>query len=71
MKNTPFDREKMLMRVQNVMAHELTAWQETVLRAIYFGGKSQTQIAEEYGVNRSSVCRTLHRAEERIRRFLK
>ncbi len=70
MRNIPFNREDMLARIQNVMLHELTSWQQTVLHAIYFDGKKQADIAEEYGVNRSAVCRALKRAEARIRRFL-
>ena len=30
-----------------------------------------TQIAQERGVNKSTVCRTLHRAEQKLRKYLK
>ncbi len=70
MENTPFDRDAALQRVRTVMSGELTQWQRTVLQEIYFEGKTQTQVANKYGVNRSTVCRTLHRAETRLRRFL-
>lgn len=58
-------------RINRVIRTELTDVQREVLLAVYFGGKSQTQIARERGVARSTVCRTLHRAEERLRRFLR
>ena len=57
--------------MQRVMHSELTDLQRLVLEAVYFGGKTQAQIAEERGVSRSTVCRTLHRAEQRLRRFLR
>lgn len=78
MKNTLSDytdmrlpREVQLRRMQRVMHSELTDLQRLVLEAVYFGGKTQAQIAEERGVSRSTVCRTLHRAEQRLRRFLR
>ena len=60
-----------LRRVKKVIATELTPLQREVLEAVYFSGKSQSSIALERGVSRSTVCRTLHRAEQRLRRFLR
>ena len=60
-----------LKRVKKVMEKELTPLQREVLEAVYFLGKSQSSIALERGVNRSTVSRTLHRAEQRLRRFLR
>ena len=60
-----------LRRVRRVMAAELTGPQREILEGIYFQGKRQSQLARERGVSRSTVCRTLHRAEERLRRFLR
>ena len=70
MANIPFDREAMLQRVRNVMAGELTARQQMILTAIYFEGKTQAELAKDLQVNRSTVCRTLQRAETRLKRFL-
>ncbi len=70
MVNIPFDQEAALRRVRKVIANELTVWQRTVLTAVYFEGKTQAQLAQEYHVNRSTVCRTLQRAETRLKRFL-
>ena len=64
-------REVQLKRIQRVIREELTPLQRETLLAYYFQEKSVTEIAQERGVNKSTVCRTLHRAEEKLRRFLK
>ena len=64
-------REVQLKRVQRVVREELTPLQREVLLAYYFQEKSITEIAMDRGVNKSTVCRTLHRAEEKLRRYLK
>lgn len=75
MRNIPFEnarlpREVQLRRMQKVIRQELTELQRYTLCAYYFQQQSLTQIARDRGVNRSTVCRTLHRAEEKLRRFL-
>ena len=64
-------REMQVRRVQQVIREELTPLQQEVLTAHYFRRLTLTEIARERGVNKSTVCRTLHRAESRLRRFLK
>ena len=64
-------REVQIKRVQRVIQEELTALQREALIAYYFQEQTITQIAEERGVNKSTVCRTLHRAEEKLRRYLR
>ena len=64
-------REVMLKRVQRVLHEELTDLQREALVAYYVQEKTMAQIAQERGVNKSSVCRTLHRAEQKLRRYLK
>ena len=64
-------KEIQLKRVQRVIREELTPLQREALLAYYFQEQTITQIAEERGVNKSTVCRTLHRAEEKLRRYLK
>lgn len=78
MKNTPFDfsdlrlpRDVQLRRMQRVISTELTGIQREILLAVYFGGKTQADLARERGVSRSTICRTLHRAETRLQRFLR
>lgn len=50
---------------------ELTPRQRQVLELYYDQRKSIPQIAEELGVNRSTVSRTLRRARERLYRCLR
>lgn len=64
-------KEIQLRRMKHVMENELTPLQRDLLTAIYYEGKSQVQIAQERGVCRSTVCRTLRRAEDRLRRYLR
>ena len=64
-------RDVQLKRVQRVIKEELTPLQREILTAYYFQEMTIPQIAEERGVNKSSVCRVLKRAEDRLRRFLK
>ena len=64
-------REVQLKRVQRVIQEELTELQRHTLVAYYFQEQTLAQIAEERGVNKSTVCRTLHRAEEKLRKYLK
>ena len=64
-------REVQLKRVQRVIREELTPLQREALIAYYFQEQSITQIAQERGVNKSTVCRTLHRAEQKLRKYLK
>ncbi len=64
-------REMAMERVRRVIREELTDLQREVLVAYYFQEKNIPLIARERGVNKSSVCRTLRRAEEKLRRYLK
>ena len=79
MKNTLFEgyegprlpRQIQMKRLRRVIEGELTENQREILVAYYFQSKTMAQIALERGVCRSTVCRTLHRAEERVRHCLK
>ena len=79
MRNTLFDgyegprlpREVQLKRLRRVIEAELTPCQKQTLTAYYFRQLTKEQIAREQGVNKSTVCRTLHRAEAKIRRCLR
>ena len=79
MRNTLFDgyqgprlpRQMQLQRVKKVIEQELTPLQRETVLAYYFQGMNICRIAEDRGVNKSTVCRTLHRAEGRIRRCLR
>ena len=50
---------------------QLTPLQRETLIAFYFQEQTLTQIAADRGVNKSTVCRTLKRAEAKLRRYLK
>ena len=79
MKNTLFEgylgprlpKEVQLQRLQRVIQAELTPLQRQTLLAYHIHGKTITQISQEQGVHKSTVCRSLKRAENRIRRCLK
>lgn len=79
MRNTLFDGyqglrlppQVQLKRVKKVIENELTPCQRQVIIAYYFQQKTLPQIAQEQQVNKSTVCRTLHRAETRLRKYLK
>ena len=79
MKNTLYEgyrgprlpKQVQLQRVQRVIREELTELQRQTLIAYYFQERSIPQIAEERGVNKSTVSRTLKRAEDRLRRCLR
>jgi RNA polymerase sigma factor (sigma-70 family) len=57
--------------VQRVIQEELTELQRQTLIAYYFQEQTIPEIAAERGVNKSTVSRTLRRAEEKLRRYLK
>ena len=79
MKNIPFEqtasirlpRKVQLQRLQRVIREELTPMQRETILAYYFQELTIVEIAQARGVNKSTVCRTLHRAEEKLKRYLK
>ena len=64
-------KQVQLQRVQRVIREELTDLQREALVAYYFQQQTIPQIARERGVNKSTVSRTLRRAEDKLRRYLK
>ena len=64
-------REVQKKRIQQVIQEELTEMQRYTLIAYYFQEQTVLQIAADRGVNKSTVWRTLHRAEEKLRRYLR
>ena len=53
------------------MREELTPLQRQTILAYYVQGMNIPAIARDRGVNKSTVSRTLHRAEEKLRRYLR
>ena len=66
-----FPPEIQRARVQRVMEQELTEKQRRVIEDHYLRGMRVTDIASLYGVNKSTVSRTLRRAMKRLRRSLR
>ena len=64
-------RKVQLQRVHRVIEEELTPIQRQVLIAYYFQQMTIPQIAQDRGVYKSTISRTLHRAENKLRRYLK
>ena len=57
-------------RLHRVIREELTELQRYTVIAYYFREQTMEQIARERRVNKSTVSRTLRRAEDKLRRFL-
>lgn len=68
------DNEEQLARLRRnlkkVRETELTAKQAEVLYLYYDLGMSVSRIAQEKGLNKSTVSRTLARGKERLKRYL-
>ncbi|MBQ9148579.1 MAG: sigma-70 family RNA polymerase sigma factor [Oscillospiraceae bacterium] len=64
-------KEVQMKRLQRVLREELTDLQRQTIIAYYIHDQTITQIAQDRGVHKSTVCRTLHRAEAKLRRYLR
>ena len=64
-------KEVQRRRVMQVIQKELTPLQRETLLAYYIEELNIVQIAQRRGVHKSTVCRTLKRAEGKLRRFLR
>lgn len=64
-------RDRQRQRLLRVIDAELTARQREIITAYYLENRSMTEIARTHGINKSTVCRTLQRAEKRMRRCLR
>ena len=79
MKNIHYDgyegprlpRELQLRRIRRAIEQELTTPQREILLAYHIQGKTISRIAAERGVHKSTVSRTLKRAEDKLHRYLK
>lgn len=80
MKNIPFDtgflgpklpKDVQMTRVRQVIREALSPAQREILVAYYFHRQSIPKIARERGVHKSTVSRTLRRAEANLRQQLK
>ena len=64
-------KEVQRKRVMEVIRRELTTLQRQTLLAYYIEQLNIVQIAQRRGVHKSTVSRTLKRAEDRLRRYLR
>ena len=76
MRNIPFDmalqlpKEVQLLRLQQIIREVLSPAQREILEAYYYEGQSIPRIAHSRGVHKSTVSRTLHRAQARLHHYL-
>ena len=64
-------KEIQLQRVRQVIQNGLTPLQRATLLDYHIHGKTIPQIAKERSVNKSTVSRTLRRAEDKLRQYLR
>ena len=62
--------ERLLRNLRKARVQELTPRQQQMLSMRFEQNMSGAEIARERGLNRSTVSRTLRRAQERLRRCL-
>lgn len=65
------DAQAMRKRIALVVENELTDRQRYIVTAYYWERKTLQAIADELGVNKSTVWRTLQRGKARVARYLK
>ena len=63
--------ERLRRGLRRAREQELTPRQREILGLYYDEGLTMSQIGERLGLNRSTVCRTIHRARERLYRSLR
>ena len=63
--------ERLRRGLRRAREQELTPRQREILGLYYDEGLTMSQIGEQLGLNRSTVCRTIHRARERLYRSLR
>ena len=64
-------RDKMKKILSMAVLNELTERQRICIVDYYLNGKKEKEIAKELGLHPSTVSRTLERARERLRRYLR
>ena len=64
-------RQQLRRRLRRAVGGVLSPRQRAVVQAVYFEKCSQAEAARRLGVNRSTVNRTLRRAERRLKEYLR
>jgi RNA polymerase sigma factor (sigma-70 family) len=65
------DAQAMRKRIALVVDNELTDRQKYILTAYYWERKTLQVIADELGIQKSTVWRTLQRGKTRVAKYLK
>ena len=64
-------QEMQMKRAWRVIEEELSEIQREVLLGYYLNSRTIPELAAQRGVNKSTISRTLHRAEDKLRRCLR
>lgn len=62
---------RLVRNLMRCIREELTPHQRDLLLRYYVTGQNQREIAQEFGINKSTVSRTIQRGEERLRMCLR
>lgn len=62
---------RLVRNLTRCIREELTPHQRDLLLRYYVSGQNQREIAQELGINKSTVSRTIGRGEERLRMCLR
>lgn len=65
------ERSRLLTNLTRCLREDVSPRQRTVLLLYFVKQMSQPEIAVLLGINKSTVCRTIKRGEERLRRCLR
>ena len=64
-------RRRLIKNLRRAMELELTPRQHQIMKLYFLEGEKMHEIAEELGVNKSTVSRTISRGKLRLQRCLK
>ncbi|MDR0983793.1 MAG: sigma-70 family RNA polymerase sigma factor [Ruminococcus sp.] len=64
-------RKKQVSQIYKIIAGELTPSQREIFLLRYVDNLKQKEIAEKLGINKSTVSRTLKRASDNIKKYVK
>lgn len=62
-------RKKVIATIHKVMDNELTDKQRAYITAYYINGEKQQAIADRYGVNNSTVSRTIQTGMRKLKKI--
>lgn len=62
-------RKKVIATINQIMENELTEKQREYITAYYINGEKQQAIADRYGVNNSTVSRTIQKGMRKLQKI--